>query len=63
MGSEIKKIDEENAFPKNDKLKNNDSNVFNFQNSEDKRPERKESKESFNFNTMDNQKEKDEWDF
>ena len=60
LASEIKKIDEEN----NDKLKANDSNVFNFEYEVNKKnPERKESKDTFNFNTNDNQKENDEWDF
>ena len=64
LGSEIKKIDEENAFTNNEKLKNNESNAYNFEFGEDnKKPERKDSKETFNFNTMDNQKEGDEWDF
>ena len=60
LGSEIKKIDEEN----NNKLKSNDSNVFNFEYEVNKKnPERKESNDTFNFNTNDNQKENDEWDF
>ena len=64
LGSEIKKIDEENAFTNNEKLKNNECNAYNFEFGEDnKKPERKDSKETFNFNTMDNQKEGDEWDF
>ena len=64
LGSEIKKIDEENVFANNEKLKNNESNAFHFDYGEDnKKPERKDSKETFNFNTMDNQKEGDECDF
>ena len=62
LGSEIKKIDEDNE----NKFKTNDSNVFNvdFPDS-NKKPERKDSKDTFNFNTMDNQKDGDgdEWDF
>ena len=60
LGSEIKKMDEEN----NDKLKANDSNVFNFEyGGNNKNPEKKENKDTFNFNTNDNQKDADEWDF
>ena len=53
-------MDEEN----NDKLKANDSNVFNFEyGGNNKNPEKKENKDTFNFNTNDNQKDADEWDF
>ena len=61
LGSEIKKIDEDNN---ENKFKANDSNVFNVDFSDSNRkPERKDSKDTFNFNTMDNQKDADEWDF
>ena len=75
LGSEIKKIDEDNQYPnfndnnttkKENKLEINDTNVFNFEYDEDnKKSVRKESKDTdtFNFNTADNQKEGDEWDF
>ncbi len=75
LGSEIKKIDEENQFPNlngnasnknNDKLKMNDSNAFNFEYKGEKDNNiKRESKEldTFNFNTADNQKEGDDWDF
>ena len=60
-GSEIKKIDEgnvnfdkDNTEKNNDKIKANDSNVFNFEYGENnKKPERNESKDTFNFNTID----------
>ena len=62
LGSEIKKIDEDNN--NENKFKANDSNVFNVDFSDSNRkPERKDSKDTFNFNTMDNQKDADEWDF
>ena len=62
LGSEIKKIDE--VYNNENKFKANDSNVFNVDNADsNKKPERKDSKDTFNFNTMDNQKDGDEWDF
>jgi hypothetical protein len=74
LGSEIKKIDEDNPYPNfngnssnknNDKLKINDSNAFNFEYKDEKQNIKRESKEidAFNFNTADNQKDGDEWDF
>ena len=74
LASEIKKIDDDNGYPNieqenlgnnNEKLKINDSNVFKFEYGEDnnQQPERKQSKDTFNFNTTVNQKEGDEWDF
>ena len=70
LGSEIKKI-EQNDYPNldetNNKINNNDSNMFHFEFGEDnnRKSERKKSvdKDTFNFNTTVNQKEGDEWDF
>ena len=64
LGSEIKKIDEDNLNTEGDHqdknhFKNNDSNMFNFEYEKSE----KKNKETFNFNTMDNKKEDDEWDF
>ena len=66
LGSEIKKIDEDNGniniggeHSDKNKFKGNDSNMFNLEYGETD----KKSKETFNFNTMDKQKDNDEWDF
>ena len=70
LGSEIKKI-EQNDYPNfDDDNKNNnynDSKMFHFEfgDENNRKSERKESldKDTFNFNTTVNQKEGDEWDF
>ena len=72
LGSEIKKIDEDNGYPNldlenagnnNEKLKVNDSNVFKFEYGGDNKQPEKQSKDPFNFNTSVKKEEGDEWDF
>ena len=72
LGSEIKKIDDDNGYPNmdmenagnnNDKLKVNDSNVFKFEYGGDNKQTDKQTKDPFNFNTSVKKEEGDEWDF
>ena len=72
LGSEIKKIDDDNGYPNldmenagnnNDKAKVNDSNMFKFEYGGDNKQADKQTKDPFNFNTSVKKEEGDEWDF
>jgi len=72
LGSEIKKIDDDNGYPNmdmenagnnNDKLKINDSTAFKFEYGGDNKQNDKPAKDPFNFNTSVKKEDGDEWDF